>query len=113
MRSSIESAGAPRWFGKYEVLRHLANGGMAEIYLARTTGIEGFEKLMVVKRMLPALAAEPDSVRLFLNEARLAARLQHANVVQVHDVGCEDGDYFIAMEYVHGVDVRRLQARSR
>jgi serine/threonine protein kinase len=114
MQPSSDSAhAARRWFGKYEVLRHLANGGMAEIYLARTTGIEGFEKLMVVKRMLPALAAEPESVRLFLNEARLAAQLQHPNVVQVHDVDVEDGDYFIAMEYVHGVDARRLQARAR
>jgi serine/threonine protein kinase len=114
MQPSSDSApAARRWFGKYEVLRHLANGGMAEIYLARSTGIEGFEKLMVVKRMLPALAAEPESVRLFLNEARLAAQLQHPNVVQVHDVDVEDGDYFIAMEYVHGVDARRLQARAR
>jgi len=103
----------PSWIGKYQVLRHLATGGMAELFLARASGIEGFEKIVVVKRILPRLAAYPEIVRLFLNEARLAATLQHANIVQVYDVGTDEGSYFFAMEYVHGVDARTILKRAR
>jgi serine/threonine protein kinase len=86
---------------------------MAELFLARSSGIEGFEKIVVVKRILPRLAAHPEIVRLFLNEARLAATLQHANIVQVYDVGTDEGSYFFAMEYVHGVDARTILKRAR
>ncbi|MGE5183651.1 MAG: serine/threonine protein kinase [Acidobacteriota bacterium] len=98
--------------GKYELIRQIAIGGMAELYLARTTGIEGFEKLVVVKRILPQHAASQSFVTMFLNEARLAATLHHPNIAQVYDIGVEDGDYFFAMEYVHGEDLTRIASAS-
>jgi serine/threonine protein kinase len=98
--------------GKYEVIRQIAVGGMAELYLARTLGIEGFEKLVVVKRILPQYVTSASFVEMFLNEARLAATLHHPNVAQVYDIGLEDGDYFFAMEYVHGEDLDHVAAAS-
>jgi hypothetical protein len=99
--------------GRYQLLRRLAIGGMAEVYLARATGIEGFEKLVVLKRILPQLAGSPDFVAMFLDEARLAARLQHPNIVQVFDVGASVDDYYIAMEYVDGKDVRAILSAAQ
>ena len=99
--------------GKYELIRQIAIGGMAELYLARTVGIEGFEKLVVVKRILPQFAANASFVNMFLNEARLAATLHHPNIAQVYDIGVEDGDYFFAMEYVHGEDLDRIGPQSQ
>jgi serine/threonine protein kinase len=96
--------------GKYEILRKLAVGGMAEIFLARASGLPGFEKMVVVKRILPQLAVMRDFVEMFLDEARIAATLQHANVVQVYDVGVVDQSYFMAMEYLHGEDVRCIMS---
>ena len=98
--------------GKYELIRQIAIGGMAELYLARTLGIEGFEKLVVVKRILPQYVTNASFVNMFLNEARLAATLHHPNVAQVYDIGVEDGDYFFAMEYVHGEDLERVASQS-
>jgi len=98
--------------GKYDLIRQIAIGGMAELYLARTVGIEGFEKLVVVKRILPQFATNANFVNMFLNEARLAATLQHPNVAAVYDIGVEDGDYFFAMEYVHGEDLDRMSTQS-
>jgi serine/threonine protein kinase len=95
--------------GKYEIVKRLAKGGMAEIFLARASGLPGFQRMVVVKRILPVLACKADFLEMFLNEARIAATLQHPNVVQMYDVGVVDGDYFIAMEYLHGEDVRSLQ----
>src|SRR5688572_16074277 len=80
--------------GKYELLRHIATGGMAEIHLARVKGIEGFEKIVVIKRILPQLAANREFVQMFLDEARIAATLHHPNVVQVYDIGSVSGSYF-------------------
>ncbi len=96
--------------GKFELIRQIAVGGMAELYLARTMGIEGFEKLVVVKRILPQFAANQQFVAMFLNEARLSATLHHPNIAQVYDIGVEDGDYFFSMEYIHGEDLGRLHA---
>ena len=95
-------------FGKYEILRRVAIGGMAEIYLARAVGIEGFEKLVVLKRILPQYANNDEFVQMFLDEARLAATLHHSNVVQVYDIGAVDGQYFLSMEFLHGQDGRIL-----
>ena len=95
----------PPSFGKYRVLKRIAVGGMAEIYLARATGIEGFEKYVVVKRTLPQYSHDERFVRMFLDEARLAARLHHPNIAQVYDIGQADSVYFFAMEYVHGEDL--------
>ncbi|MGE5183553.1 MAG: serine/threonine protein kinase [Acidobacteriota bacterium] len=94
--------------GRYEVLRHLADGGMAQLLLARSTGIEGFERHVVIKRIHADQARDKQHVDMFLDEARLAASLHHHNIVQVHDVGQENGEYFFAMEYVHGEDARKL-----
>ena len=98
--------------GKYDLIRQIAVGGMAELYLARTVGIEGFEKLVVVKRILPQYATNASFVNMFLNEARLAATLHHPNIAQVYDIGQEQGDYFFSMEYVHGEDLGHLVAAA-
>lgn len=97
--------------GRYEILRPLGIGGMAEIYLARIAGIEGFERRFAVKRMRPEYARTAMYQGMFLDEARLAAQLQHSNIVQAYEL-CFDGiTYFYAMEYVHGLDARRLMRR--
>ena len=98
--------------GKYELIRQIAVGGMAELYLGRTLGIEGFEKLVVLKRILPQFTSNAKLVQMFLSEARLAATLHHPNIAQVMDIGGEDNDYFFAMEYVHGEDLGRLMAAA-
>jgi eukaryotic-like serine/threonine-protein kinase len=95
--------------GKYEIIRKLAVGGMAELFLARQSGPKGFSKRVVIKRLLPGLTSDQTLITMFLDEARLAARLNHANVVQIYDLGSEDGSYFIAMEYVHGRNLAELQ----
>src|SRR3954471_14025789 len=92
--------------GKYRVLHRIAFGGMAEIYLARATGIQGFEKYLVLKRILPQFAENHQLIRMFLQEARLAAILDHTNIAQVHDIGEEGGVFFFTMEYLHGEDAR-------
>jgi serine/threonine protein kinase len=99
--------------GKYEIMRRLAVGGMAEIYLARVTGAAGFEKLVVLKRILPSVAEDPTFVSMFLDEAKLAATLRHPNIADVYDVGEADGTYFFTMEYVYGQDVRAVRHETR
>jgi serine/threonine protein kinase len=94
--------------GRYQVLKPLAKGGMAEVLLARTVGIKGFERYVVIKRIRIENGSDAKSIEMFLDEARLVASLHHRNIVQVHDVGEEDGKYFFAMEYVHGQDARSL-----
>ena len=94
--------------GRYQLLRRLAIGGMAELHLACAMGVGGFQKVVVLKRVLPHLAADAGFVRMFLDEARLAAHLDHPNIVQVIDSGEAAGEYFYAMEYVHGRNVREL-----
>jgi hypothetical protein len=91
--------------GRYQVVRHLATGGMADVFLARAAGPEGFQKLVVIKQLLPTLEGDPAFTRMFLDEARLAASLHHANIVQVFDVGIAGGRHFMAMEYLHGRDL--------
>ncbi len=99
--------------GKYEILRKLATGGMAEIYLARARGTAGFEKLVVLKRILPNVAEDPTFVQMFLDEARLAASLQHPNIADVYDVGEDKGAYFFTMEFIHGQDTRSIRHALR
>src|SRR5215471_19839506 len=94
--------------GKYRVIHRIAFGGMAEIYLARASGIQGFEKYVVLKRILPSYAANEEFVRMFLKEARLAAALDHANIAHVYDIGEAGGAYFFTMEYLHGEDLRNV-----
>src|SRR5215468_8133829 len=94
--------------GRYEVLKHLASGGMADVLLGRTEGIEGFERHVVLKRIKPVHVQDLRFIRMLLDEARVAATLHHQHIVQVHDIGEAAGEYFIAMEYVHGEDVRKI-----
>ena len=99
--------------GRYQLIRKLAEGGMAEVFLAKATGPMGFEKTLVVKRILPRHSQNPEFVQMFLNEAKLAAQLNHSNIVQIFDFGALDGTYFIAMEYVDGVNLGTLARRAR
>src|SRR5437870_10721381 len=95
-------------YGKYLLLDRIAVGGMAEIFLARQMGPEGFEKTVVLKRIRPHLDDKKSFVRMFLNEAKLAAQLNHPNIIQIHDLGKVGDSYFIAMEYLFGRDMRRV-----
>ena len=95
-------------FGKYLLLDRIAVGGMAEIFLARQSGLEGFEKTVVIKRIRPHLGDKKSFVKMFLNEAKLAAQLNHPNIVTIHELGMVDESYFIAMEYLFGRDMRRV-----
>ncbi|MEN9798049.1 MAG: hypothetical protein RL653_1745 [Pseudomonadota bacterium] len=98
----------PVRFGKYTLLDRIAVGGMAEIFLARQAGLEGFEKTIVIKRIRPHLSKQASFVKMFLNEAKLAAQLNHPNIVQIYDLGKINESYFIAMEYIFGRDMRRI-----
>jgi eukaryotic-like serine/threonine-protein kinase len=99
-------------FGKYTLLKKLATGGMAEVWLARQTGIEGFKRHLVIKRILPHLADDPEFVQMFLNEARIAANFNHPNIAQIYDLGEVGGAYYIAMEFVHGEDLGRIMRKA-
>jgi len=98
--------------GRYVVLKHLASGGMADVLLGRAESIEGFERHVVLKRIKPEHAKDQRFIRMFLDEARVAANLHHQHVVQVHDIGEAGGEYFIAMEYLHGEDVRTILSNA-
>jgi serine/threonine-protein kinase len=98
-------------FGKYRLVGKLGHGGMAEVFLAYVAGMAGFRKLCVIKRLHRFLVDEPGFVEMFLDEARLAARLNHPNVVQTHEVGVFGQDHFIAMEYLQGQSLDRFRAR--
>src|SRR5690349_2085030 len=98
----------PRRFGKYTLIRKLALGGMAELFLALQKSVAGFEKLIVVKRILPHLAKDRAFVEMILDEARISATLNHPNVAHVYDVGVWEGQYYIAMEHIHGEDLRDI-----
>src|SRR5438445_8538707 len=99
--------------GKYKLVKLIAAGGMAEVYLARQAGAAGFEKLVCLKRILPHLARDKQFVEMFLNEARLAARLDHPNIVSIHDLGETNGNYFIAMEFIDGPSLRAIAKRAQ
>jgi len=99
---------APQKVGRYEVISHLATGGMAQIYLARQTGLGSFERHVVLKTILRERASDQRFVTMFLDEAKLAATLNHQNVAQVYEVDQADGAYFMAMEYVHGENARAI-----
>ncbi len=96
-------------YGKYRPIAELGHGGMAEVFLAVSSGPAGFNKLVVVKQIRPQFAEDPDFLTMFLDEARLAARLNHPNVVQTNEVGQdESGRYFICMEYLEGQPLNRI-----
>ena len=94
--------------GPYRIIRRLAQGGMAEVLLAKQSGMGGFERLVCIKRILPHLSAQEDFLKMFQDEARIAANLVHPNIAQIYDIAQENDDYYIAMEYVRGEDLRRV-----
>ncbi len=102
------TASEPTKFGKYWLTDRIAVGGMAELYRGKISGDEGFEKAVAVKKILPHLAAEKDAVNYFIDEARLAALLQHPNIAQIYDFGRLEDSYFIAMEYLFGKDLKTV-----
>ena len=99
----------PIQFGKYQLLDKIAMGGMAELFRAKLTGVQGFEKLIAIKKILPNLSADENLVKSFIDEAKLAALLHHENIVQIYDFGSMDDDYFIAMEYLFGKDLGNIR----
>ncbi|MDF1563683.1 MAG: serine/threonine protein kinase [Deltaproteobacteria bacterium] len=101
----------PQVFGHYYLLEHIAYGGMAEIYRAKSFGASGFERELVLKRVLEKLIENPDFLRMLVNEAKLTATLQHGNIAQVFELGLEKGVYFMTMEYVEGVSLKALLRR--
>jgi serine/threonine-protein kinase len=96
--------------GRYDVIRTLARGALTDLLLGRASGMEGFQRHVLIKRLRQEHAQDPGVLEMFVNEARLAAALHHHNIVQVLDIGEDGGQPFFAMEYVHGVDLRRLLA---
>lgn len=100
-------------FGKYLLLEKLAVGGMAQLYKAKITGVQGFEKLIAIKTILPHLASEKELITSFIDEAKLAALLHHQNIVQIYDFGPMEDSYFIAMEYLFGKDLRHIFSKSQ
>jgi serine/threonine protein kinase/Tfp pilus assembly protein PilF len=103
----------PKRFGKYLLLDKIAIGGMAELYRAMITGVQGFEKLIAIKRILPHLVVEENLIKAFIDEAKLAALLHHQNIVQIYDFGSLESTYFIAMEYLFGKDLRLILKKAQ
>jgi serine/threonine protein kinase len=106
-RSGRHEANLPQVFGRYLLIQRLSRGGMGEIFLAKH-GLAGFEKLAVIKKVLPHLAADAQFISRFVDEAQVAIKLQHVNVAQVFEVGRVGDEYFLALEYVDGRDLRRI-----
>ena len=102
----------PVQFEKYLLLDKIATGGMAELYRAKINGVQGFQKLVAIKKVLPHLASEASLINSFIDEAKLAAFLQHQNIVQIYDFGNKNDNYFIAMEYLSGKDLRFIIQKS-
>jgi serine/threonine protein kinase len=103
----------PQPFGDYHLLEKIATGGMAEVYRARAYGLAGFEKILVIKKVLASLAKDSEFLELFIDEAKIAVQLMHVNIVQVFELGEVNNHYYMAMEYVHGLDLARLVARAK
>lgn len=104
----------PQLFARrYLLLDRIATGGMAEVFKAKSHGVEGFEKLVVIKRILPHLSRNTRFVSMFINEAKIAVSLNHGNIVQVYNLGKHGEDYYIAMEYVHGRDLMQVLRACR
>jgi len=100
-------------FGKYTLLERINVGGMAEVFKAKTFGVEGFERLVAVKRILPNIAEDEEFITMFIDEAKIAVQLQHANIAQIFELGTYEDAYFIALEYVRGRDMRAIFDRLR
>lgn len=107
------SASGPEMIGRYQVLRKIATGGMAELFLARQVGMGGFEKVVAIKRILGHLAHNEEFINMFRDEARIVAQLSHPNIVQIYDLGLADESYFIAMEYISGRNLSSVAKRAK
>ncbi|RKH02942.1 protein kinase [Corallococcus sp. CA047B] len=103
----------PTFFGKYLLLERINVGGMAEVFIAKAFGVEGFERILAIKKILPTMAEDDEFITMFIDEARISVQLNHANIVHIHELGKHEDTYFIAMEYVAGRDVRTLLERYR
>jgi serine/threonine protein kinase len=103
----------PTTFGKYLLLERINVGGMAEVFIAKAFGVEGFERFLAIKKILPTMAEDQEFITMFIDEARISVQLNHANVVHIHELGKYDEAYFIAMEYVAGRDLRTILERYR
>ncbi|MBZ4417666.1 protein kinase [Myxococcus sp. RHSTA-1-4] len=103
----------PTLFGKYLLLERINVGGMAEVFIAKAFGVEGFERILAIKKILPTMAEDEEFITMFIDEARISVQLNHANIVHIHELGKHDDTYFIAMEYVAGRDVRTILERYR
>src|SRR5438477_4231085 len=93
---------------RYRVIEKLESGGMAEVFRAESEGLQGFKKGVAIKRVLPHLSEKKKFISMFLDEARLSARLSHSNCVQVFDIGVGDNAYFIVMEFVDGANLKSI-----
>src|SRR5215467_8570070 len=98
----------PSVVGRYELYDPLATGGMATVHLARLRAEKGFSRIVAIKRLLPHLASDLDLVKMFIDEARIASRIQHPNVVSTLDVVSTNEEIFLVMEYVHGDSLAAL-----
>ena len=99
-------------FGQYVLLNKIATGGMAEVWKARMRGVEGFQKIVAIKKILPHLSDNQDFIEMFIDEAKLAAQLNHNNIIHIYDLGKIQSSYYIAMEYVDGSDLKTILKRS-
>src|SRR3954466_12401189 len=103
----------PSVFGKYLLLERVNVGGMAEVFIAKAFGVEGFERIYAIKKILPTMAEDEEFITMFIDEARISVQLAHANIVHIHELGKHDSSYFIAMEYIPGRDLRAIIERQR
>ena len=103
----------PIKFGNYLLLERIAVGGMAEVFVAKAFGVEGFERLLAIKKIVPTMGEDAEFIHMFVDEARIAVQLSHANIVQVLELGKHDENLYIAMEYISGRDLRQLIERFR
>jgi len=103
----------PIKFGNYLLLERIAVGGMAEVFVAKAFGVEGFERLLAIKKILPTMGEDSEFIHMFVDEARIAVQLAHANIVRVLELGKHDENLYIAMEYISGRDLRQLMERFR
>jgi len=101
-------------YGEYYLTKRIAYGGMAELFRARRrTGVEGFEKILAIKKILPHLSSDRDFITMFINEAKIAAQLSHENIVQIFDFGKFEESYYLAMEYVWGNSLKAIQTKAQ
>src|SRR3989338_864213 len=103
----------PKPFGKYFLTERIAIGGMAEIYKAKTFGVDGFEKQLAIKKILPHYSADKEFISMLTDEAKLAVRLSNTNIVKIYDLGKVGDDYYISMEFIDGINLRELMNRGK